>query len=63
MNEVTIKFHSPEAAAHFSSFMCGQGEQDYDTYMDCQDDPANMVNRFNYGKQDASGNIIIDTEI
>ncbi len=35
-NDLILKFDSPEAAEHFKSWLCGQGEQDYWLWMDCQ---------------------------
>jgi len=37
-NELTFKFDSPEAALHFKSWLCEQGEQDYWLWMECQEE-------------------------
>ncbi len=36
-NKVVIEFDNPEAAAHFQSWLCGQGEQDYWLWMECRE--------------------------
>jgi ribosomal protein S27AE len=34
---LTIEFDNQEAAEHFASWLCGQGEQDYWMWMECRE--------------------------
>lgn len=35
--KLTITFDNPQAAEHFQSWLCGQGEQDYWMWMECRE--------------------------
>lgn len=57
-SELTIKFNNSKAAKHFKEWLDGQGEQDYWTWMEAQEDEEKgniTAVRFNYSK----GNIIV----
>lgn len=34
---ITIEFANPEAALHFATWLCEQGEQDYWQWMECRE--------------------------
>lgn len=36
-NKVTFEFDNEEAACHFQSWLCGQGEQDYWLWMEARE--------------------------
>ncbi len=44
-SKVTIEFDNKDAAYHFMSWLDGQGEQDYWTWMKCREDeePGNIT--------------------
>lgn len=53
-SDLTLKFESPEAAEHFKSWLCGQGEQDYWLWMDCQpeEERQHTAEHFDYWGDD-----------
>ena len=51
MSQVTINFDNDAAAKHFLSWLCGAGEQDYWTWMECREDEMEgniTATRFKY---------------
>jgi hypothetical protein len=51
VGELVIKFSSDRAAAHFKSWLDGQGEQDYWTWMECREEEEKgdiTATRFHY---------------
>lgn len=53
--KIEIHFANEEAAKHFASWLCGAGEQDYWTWMECreqEEDGDISVKEFNYHEND-----------
>lgn len=60
MKTIKINFANPVAAKHFQSWLCGQGEQDYWTWMECREEEEKgniTVTNFDYDHED----LTIDT--